>query len=92
VIVVDNQTQSVAAPTAAPMTAAPFTANLITVAPMTADPMAASSRRMVAGFSGRLIAAPVGGATAHATGQVSVANANVVFIKSWAPPPRRVSL
>jgi hypothetical protein len=106
VIVVKNQTQSVAAPTAAPLTVAPMTAAPMTAAPMTAAPMtvapmtvapisahpaAASSRRTV-GFSGRLMARPAAGATAQINGQVSFANANDVFIKVWAPPPRRESL
>ena len=75
----ENQTQNIAAPTAAPM--------------IDANPMvAAPRRRQDAGFSGRLMTMPAAGATAHAMGQVSFANANVVFIKAWAPPPRRVSL
>jgi hypothetical protein len=91
VIVVENQTQSVAASTAAPMTVALLSAAPVMVAPISAAPAAASSRRTV-GFSGRLMAGPAAGATAHTTGQVSFANANDVFIKVWAPPPRRVSL
>jgi hypothetical protein len=91
VIVVENQTQSVAAPTAAPLTVAPMTAAPVTFAPVTAHPAAGSSRRTV-GFSGRLMAGPAAGATAHTMGQVFFANANDVFIKVWAPPPRRVSL
>ncbi len=80
VIVVDNQTQNVAAPTAAPM--------------IDAYPAVGFSRRLDA-FDGRLVIMPTVGVTAHAaTGQVSVANANanIVFTKAWAPPPRRVSL
>jgi hypothetical protein len=38
------------------------------------------------------MAGPAAGATAHTMGQVFFANANDVFIKVWAPPPRRVSL
>lgn len=74
----DNQTQSVAAPTAAPMTDAYLAA--------------APAHRIDTGSTGRLMAGPAVAATVHATGQVSVANVNAVFIKVWAPPPRRVSL
>jgi hypothetical protein len=91
VIVVENHTQSVAAPMAAPMTVALLAAAPTMVALIATDPAAASSRRTV-GFSGRLMAGPAAGATAHTSGQVSLANANDVFIKVWAPPPRRVSL
>ncbi len=81
VIVVDNQTQNVAAPTAARM--------------IDAYPAVGFSRRLDAAFNGRLVVMPTVGVTAHAaTGQVSVAhaNANIVFTKAWVPPPRRVSL
>jgi hypothetical protein len=76
--------------TVAPTTVAPLTAAPVMVAPISADPAAASSRRTV-GFSGHRMAGPAA-AAAQITGQVSLANANDVFIKVWAPPPRRVSL
>jgi hypothetical protein len=78
VIVVENHTQSIAAPTTAPMT--------------DAYPAAAPSRRMDSGLRNGLMAVPAVGVTVHAMGQVSFADANAVFIKVWAPPPRRVSL
>jgi hypothetical protein len=79
VIVVENHTQSIAAPTTAPMTGA---------YPLAAAP----SRRMEIDFVSRLLAIPAVGVTAHATGQVSFADANAVFSKVWAPPPRREPL
>jgi hypothetical protein len=75
-IVVDNNTQSIAAPTIAPMTDAYVAAP----APL---------RRVEIGFD-RLMAVPA--AAVHATGQVSFADANAVFGKVWAPPPRREPL
>ncbi len=76
-IVVENHTQNIAAPTTAPM--------------IDAHAAMARSRRVGYEYSD-LMTMPALGFTAHVTGQVSFAVANVVISKAWAPPPRRVSL